>query len=335
MTTHTVESENSRSFQQERRSPVPIEIAVADYDRTRPILDGRVKPEGIALKATARWIGDFCRNPVYEEYDAAEMSFSWYVAARGRGEPVIALPIFLLRMPVLAYAYVRADSTITKPSDLIGKKIGSRGYRQTVNLWLRGLFQEHYGLSLEQAIWVISEESEGAGYVIPKSVNVEIRKNSSAVTNLKEGVIDAMFCTSVPEPFRRGEKWIRRLFPDVESETRELVSRTGVMPITHVLVMNKRLADGQPWVAESLYRAFVEAQRQCDETYLDPKRLSFFGAEHILEQQQATFGAEPYAHGIARNHKVIETFVRYAHEQGYIRSHIPIEELFVTQTLFG
>src|SRR3954471_11001555 len=89
---------------------LPISMAVANYDRTRALLDGRVKPEGIALDAVARYVGEFCLEPVYEQYDAGEMSFSWYVMARRRGEPVMALPIFPLRMPVFAYVFVRSDS---------------------------------------------------------------------------------------------------------------------------------------------------------------------------------------------------------------------------------
>src|ERR1700761_856747 len=75
----------------------PLDIAFADYDRTRPLIDGRVKPDGLELRATNKWVGDFCTRPVYEEYNAAEMSLSWYVAARDRGEPCIAIPIFPLR----------------------------------------------------------------------------------------------------------------------------------------------------------------------------------------------------------------------------------------------
>ena len=69
---------------QRTQSLFPINVAFADYDRTRPLIDGRVKPKGISLTANTSWIGDFCTRPVYEDYDAAEMSFSWYVAARDR-----------------------------------------------------------------------------------------------------------------------------------------------------------------------------------------------------------------------------------------------------------
>jgi 4,5-dihydroxyphthalate decarboxylase len=307
----------------------PLDIAFADYDRHRPLVDGRVKAKGLALKTNTAWIGDFCTRPVYEDYDAAEMSFSWYVAARDRGEPCIALPVFPLRMAVWAYLFVRADSNITKPSDLIGKRIGAQGYRYTVNLWLRGIFKEHYGFAPEQATWV-TNETEGAGYVIPKNVKVEIRKDKSPEEKLKGGDVDAIWCTSVTPAFQNGEKWVRRLFPDTQGEMQRFVKRTDVMPTTHTLVMKKELAEREPWIAQSLFHAFVDAQKAADEMLQDdPKRYSYLDSVFIQEQQNAAYGASPYQHGLKANRKIVETFVRYAHDQGYISRRIPVEELFV------
>ena len=150
-----------RVTDQKRSGDVPVTLAMADYDRTRPLIDGRVKPEGLALKTNTSWIGDFCIRPVYEDYDAAEMSLSWYVMARVRGEPVVALPVFPLRMPVLAYVFVREDSPYTQPKDLAGKRVATILYRITVNLWLRGMFQEHYGLAPEEVNWVVPLAKRG------------------------------------------------------------------------------------------------------------------------------------------------------------------------------
>ena len=315
----------------------PINLALSDYDRTRPIIDGRVKPAGIALKVDTAPISEFCREPVYEKYDFAEMSFSWYLMARDRGEPVIALPIFPLRMAVWAYAYVRADSPITRPSDLIGKTIGMERYRFTVHIWLRGLFKEYYGLAPEQVNWITASE-EGAGYVIPKHIRHEMRKGTTdrttAEEHLKNGVVDAIYCTMQPQPFLNGEPWIRRLFPDAQAEMHSFVRRTGILPITHTVVMNEPLSRREPWLAQSMYRGFVEAQHHADELcQTDPKMLSLADAVFIREQQQKVYGTDPYVNGIAANRKTVEAFVRYAHEQGYISRNIPIEELFVPETL--
>ena len=97
-----------------------LDVAFAEYDRTRPILDGRVRPEGLKINLRTGWIGEFCVKPVYEEFDVAEMSLSWFIAAKARGEPCVALPVFPLRMAVLGYMFVRNDSPIVHPSQLVG-----------------------------------------------------------------------------------------------------------------------------------------------------------------------------------------------------------------------
>ncbi len=249
---------------QRSKALYPIDLAVADYDRTRPIIDGRVKAEGLALNTETSWIGDFCTRPVYEQYDAAEMSLSWYVAARCRGEPVIALPIFPLRMPVLAYVLVRQDAPFVAPRDLVGKRIGVPLYRLTVNLWLRGIFRDHYGLAPEDVTWVTCESEGAAGYVIPAGIAVEAAKGGTPDALLERGEVDAILVPQLSPSFLAGTAKLRRLFRDAKTEMRDLVRRTGIFPITHTVVMKAELAEREPWIAESLFRAFVEAQRQCD-----------------------------------------------------------------------
>jgi 4,5-dihydroxyphthalate decarboxylase len=312
----------------------PLEFAVADYDRTRPLVDGRVKPEGIALNASTRWIGDFCERPVYEMYDVAEFSLSWYVAARCRGEPVIALPVFPLRMPVFAYVLVRSDSPYDHPKDLVGRKIGAPGYRYTVNLWLRGLFKEHYGLSPEQATWITADE-EGAGYVVPPGVKVTVMPGATPEQRLLAGEVDAIFVPSLPASFVNGDPRIRRLFKDARCETHSLYRRTGIVPITHTVVMKQALYDREPWLAPSLVHGFMDAQRLADEHYgQDPKNLGFTDSVFFLEEQRASYGERSWTHGLnAANRKIIETFVRYAHEQGYIPRRMELRELFAPNTI--
>ena len=310
----------------------PIDIAFADYDRTRPLIDGRVKAKGLELRATNKWVGDFCTRPVYEEFDAAEMSLSWYVAARDRGEPCIAIPIFPLRDPILAFVYTRTDSPITKPSDLIGKRIGLEGFRFTINLVLRGIFNDHYGLSPEQMTWITSE-AELNDYVPPSNIKIELRKGKSAPQKLKDGEVDAIFCPRVPAEFQNREPWIRRLFPDCQAEVQRLVKKLGYIPVSHTVVMKKELAEREPWIAVSLYNAFVAAQKQADECCWIEKMTSYVDSMFILEQQKAAYGDDPFRHGFKPNRKAMEDFIRYAHEQNYISRRMTPEELFVPETL--
>jgi 4,5-dihydroxyphthalate decarboxylase len=310
----------------------PIDIAFADYDRTRPLIDGRVKAKGLELRATNKWVGDFCTRPVYEEFDAAEMSLSWYVAARDRAEPCIAIPIFPLRDPILAFVYTRTDSPVTKPSDLIGKRIGLEGFRFTINLVLRGVFKDYYGLSPEQVTWITSE-TELNDYVPPANIRIELRQGKSAPQKLKDGEVDAIFCPRVPCEFQMGEPWIRRLFPDCQDEMQRLARKLGYIPVSHTIVMKKELAEREPWIAASLYNAFVAAQKQADECCWIEKMTSYVDSMFILEKQKAAYGDDPFRHGFAPNRKVMDDFIRYAHEQNYIARRMAPEELFVPETL--
>jgi 4,5-dihydroxyphthalate decarboxylase len=318
-----------------RGGPIlPVSIAMADYDRTRRLIDGRVRPDGIELITSGLYIGDFCTKPVYETYDVAEMSFSWYAIARCRNEPVIALPIFPLRMSVFAYVLVRSDSSYYEPRDLIGKRIGVTAYRMTVSMWLRGIFQEYYGLAPEQVTWVKTWRNEGAGYVIPSGIRFTVAENRTPEQLLERGEVDAIYVPELPLSFIEGKSSFRRLFKDAQAEMRSFVRRTEILPITHTVVMKKSLSEQKPWVSESLYRAFCEAQRQCDEYWFaDEKHLTMSDAVFFLEQQRAAYGVSSWTHGLSRNYKVVETFLRYAHEQGYTSRRLSPEELFPENTL--
>jgi 4,5-dihydroxyphthalate decarboxylase len=313
--------------------PLALSVAFADYDRTRPLLDGRVKIAGVAPKYKTSWIGDFCTRPVYEEYDIAEMSMSWFTAARVRGEPVVAIPVFPLRMAVLAYMFVRADSPITHPSQLKGKTIATTGYRYTVNLWLRGMLAEHYGLAAHEVKW-ISNEPETAGYVMPSNIDRKIVPDRSVGEMLISGEADCVIGPEAPEEYHKGDPRIRRLFPDARAETLDFYRRRGYYPATHTVVMKEELARDEPWIAESVMAAFREAQAMCNEFYFaNAKHISFPSGVFILEDEKRDYGPDnTYVHGLEPNRKVVEAFVRYAYEQNYIARLPKIEELFAPNT---
>ncbi len=312
----------------ERAELLPLNIAFSDYDRTRPLVDGRVVPAGIAPKYVLDDIGQFCKRPVYEEFDVAEMSFSWYCAARDRSEPVIALPVFPLRMPVHAYMFCRSDAPYTSPRDLRGKKIGVEGYRFTVNLWLRGIAQDHYGVRPEDMSWVSTLASEGAGFEYPPGVDITVIPDADPQQMLLDGTVDAVFSPIILAGIANGDPRLRRLFPDSRAELAAYYAKTNILPITHTVVVGEALLAREPWIADRLLTAFREAQRLCDEAYLEPKYLSTFDAVLNLEAQRRDFGATQYVHGLKRNRHIVETFVRYAYEQGYIKRPLDVDTLF-------
>ncbi len=309
-----------------------LTLAVGEYDRTLALLDGRVQPKGIRLEARNEPVGEFCRRPVYEMYDAAEMSFSWYVMARSRGEPVIALPIFPLRMWVHAFLFCLSDDPYVGPNDLVGKRIGVTRYRWTINLWVRGILQEHYGIRPEEFRWITTEE-EGADFEVPTNIPLTLRAHEDIEELLLKREVDALLLPTPAKLFQKRDPRIRRLFPDCLGEVRKYFGKTNIFPITHTVVMSEALWKDKPWTAESLVEAFKTTQTECTKFYSDPRRLSVVQAPFILEDERATFGPDPWAQGIEPNRHVLETFVRYAHEQGFIDDQPKLEDLFAANTL--
>src|SRR5262245_19492178 len=77
-----------------------LTLACWDYDRTRPLIDGRVTAEGIDLDIQIlRPRQAFQRMLDKKEFDVSELSLASYTTLKGRGEcPFMALPIPLSKI---------------------------------------------------------------------------------------------------------------------------------------------------------------------------------------------------------------------------------------------
>src|SRR5919108_5196955 len=306
-----------------------LTLMLADYHRTRPLLNGQVTAKGIKLEPRRAETGEACLRPVYEEFDIAEMSLSWYMMARCRNEPVIALPIFPLRMQIHPYIFCSTSSGIERPEDLKGKKIGMDEYRLTVGLWARGILQEYHGVRPEDCEWFTSApEASAAGYQIPPNVRVTV-VNEPTEALLLRGEIDALIPPNIVPSFRAKDPRIRRVFKDARATVNEYFRKTRIFPITHTLVVRQSLFDENPWLVSSLLDAFTKAEELCRKSYEYAKRSAFPSAVLILEEEEEIFGKSPWAHGLTpENQTVLEKFVDYAHEQGYVSYRPTLSELF-------
>ena len=53
---------------------------------------------------------------------------------------------------------------------------------------------------------------------------------------------------------------MRRLFADYVDVERDYCRRTRIFPIMHTVVIRRDVYEANPWIAQSLYKAFAEAQ---------------------------------------------------------------------------
>jgi len=72
-----------------------LTLACGDYDRMRAIRTGEVKPDGVELNVVTLAPEEvFYRMARFREFDVSELSLSTYTVLRGRGEPLVAIPVF-------------------------------------------------------------------------------------------------------------------------------------------------------------------------------------------------------------------------------------------------
>jgi len=304
-----------------------LTLMMTDYHRNHPLFSGAVSVKSAELRVCPPPLqGDACYKPVYEQFDIAEMSLSWYVMARCRGEPLIAVPVFPLRMFIQPYLFCRDPTEISAPEELKGKTIGIQQYRITVGLWTRGILQERHGVRPTDVQWVTAEP-ESAGYRVPASVKLEVQSEDVEAL-LLNGDLDAVILPNVAQSFRAGDPRIHRVFTDCRDAVQNYFEDTRIFPITHTLVTHERLVSEHPWLCHELITAFNEANRRCQLEYEYPKRFSFPTAVLFLEEEEQRFGKNPWIHGLEPNRCVLQKFVQYAHQQGYIDSEPALDDLF-------
>jgi 4,5-dihydroxyphthalate decarboxylase len=133
-----------------------LTIACGDYDRTRALVDGSVRPEGLELN----WLDlphleIWTRMLNYYDFDASEISLSSFIIAKSMGKPLVGIPVFPGRAFRHSYIFVNSNSGIREPQDLMGKRVGLGEFQQTATVWVRGILQHEYGVSLDRIRWFI------------------------------------------------------------------------------------------------------------------------------------------------------------------------------------
>src|SRR3954467_11184897 len=97
-----------------------LSIGLMDNPRTRPVFDGRVKPDGIDLLPSDVFASElFWRQLKFAEFDIAEMSMSTLMMAVTQDdERWVGIPVFTTRKLFHTEILVRRSSGIERPGDL-------------------------------------------------------------------------------------------------------------------------------------------------------------------------------------------------------------------------
>jgi 4,5-dihydroxyphthalate decarboxylase len=319
-----------------------LTLACWDYDRTRALMDGSVAPDGIELVYLNQPVEEtFFRMMRYQEYDCSEMSLSSYVASLDKGAPFVAIPVFPSRFFRHSCIFVSAKSGIRKPGDLKGRRIGVPEYQMTAPVWIRGILSDDYGVKVTECEHFSGGEEEPGRdeklkISVPPSIRLKpIPGDKTLSRMLADGELDALVTARAPSTFHKEPQNVKRLFPDYVEVEKEYYRRTRIFPTMHTVVIRRDVYEKNPWVAQSLCKAFSAAKARAYELYAQtaalPAMVPWLVAE--LEEARREMGEDWWPYGLEPNRKALETFLRYHHEQGLSKKLRTPDELFARETL--
>jgi 4,5-dihydroxyphthalate decarboxylase len=209
-----------------------LTLACWDYDRTRPLMDGRVKPEGIDLDIEIlRPRQAFQRMLDKKEFDVSELSLASYTALKGRGEcPFVAVPVALSKIFRHSCIYVRRGAGISTPQDLKGKRVGTSQWGSTGLVFMRGMLQHDYGIRPQDMHWFMGGlntfvEPPLIALNLPKDIELDFLSGTQTLEHMfAAGELDALLSLYIPKLFWRVPPPSRACFRTTRKSNRTITA---------------------------------------------------------------------------------------------------------------
>lgn len=320
-----------------------LSIAVGNYDRMRPLIDGEVQIDGVDPVFMLHDPEEiFFRAFRHADFDITELSLSSYTVKTAAGNcPYIGVPVFPSRAFRHTSIYVRTDRGIETPADLKGKRIGVPEYQLTANVWARLFLEEDHGLKPRDVTWMRGgyEEPgrvEKINLDLPEGVRVEnIPEGETLSGMLAAGELDAVMGPRAPSCFEKGNPNVGYLYADPQQAASDWYRRTGIFPIMHLLGIRKTLVERHPWLPFSVYKAFEQSKARAltklSDTSATKVTLPF--VEDQLRAARQLMGDDFWSYGFAPNRQTLERFLHQHHAEGLSRRLLEPEELFHPATL--
>lgn len=263
-------------------------------------------------------------------YEVAEFSLASYIILRTRGaEWLLAVPIFPYRAFRHSTLFVRRDSQLQSPRDLLGKRVGVPDYSMTAAVWTRGILLEQYDVHWSGIRWVTNGNPRFAD-LMPTPTELSDRDLEADVL---DGRLDALLIPSTrDEAGAVNKRQLRPLIKDVRRVEKEYFTTTGIYPINHVVTVRTDVLDSHPDLPDMLFEAYVRAklcayERRLGATLIPWGQRSW---RDIFDQ----FGGDPLPYGLTQiNRSIVEKLVGFLFEQKLITRRITVEELFAKESL--
>jgi 4,5-dihydroxyphthalate decarboxylase len=307
------------------------------YDCVRPLFDGSVQPEGVAIAVTRSPSPQAMRRQLTAwEFDICEMAFGAFLMARAQGADVMAIPVFPRRAFFHTHFIRHANAAVEDPADLAGKRVGIPEYVQSATLWARGVLEHDFGIDASRLHWYAERagaDSTGAvlGFRPPAGITIEqTPAGRSLVSMLVAQALDAALVHNFSQVLDDGQYGgaLRPLFPDVVAEGRRFYAKHGYVPANHCYMIRGELVRTHPSLAADLCQAFVKAEAVARSALpRDVPPGTLFGTHAFARSCEALPG-DALAYGIGPNRAMLETVVALSQEQGLVRERASVDSLF-------
>jgi 4,5-dihydroxyphthalate decarboxylase len=280
------------------------------------------------------------------QFDVAEMSLGEliYYTSRNKAD-FIAVPVFPSRMFRHGFIFIRKDSAVDGPADLNGRKIGFLRWVQTAAIWMRGMLVDEYGVSAKNSEWYVAamhhwDDQDPGATVEPRDGSViRMIQNSGRSTTeracraLLDRQVDALGVTESQLVTLLADNSVRRLFENSREVEANYFHKTKILPIMHVLALQKRVVESHPDLPEKLFRLYADAKRWARRWRRGIPSLVEAWPNHYLAEEQKIFESDPWAYGLEANRHVLEKFLVYCDAQGITGRKLAAEEIFCPSTI--
>jgi 4,5-dihydroxyphthalate decarboxylase len=314
-----------------------LSIATTDYDHFRDFRTGAVQAQGI--EHTWSVLGHhevFARFTANREWDVAELSIAKFAAQVTRDDAdIIALPVVCSRLFRFGAFYVNRTSGIRTAEDLRGKRIGSPEWAHSAAVYMRGWLRNEVGVRLDEVEWYQAGANapgreEKVEVSLPDGVSLTRVADRSLSDLLASAEIDCAIIARPPTCFLDGHPDVVRLFPDFEERELNAYRTTGVWPIMHLIAMQRRILDDNPWVARNLYNAFLESKQRSVARLLDPavSRYPLPWLPSYARRMTDLFDGDPFPYGVDALRSTVDQLLGYAHQQGIAHRLASADDVF-------
>lgn len=317
---------------------ITLTLACGDYDRVRPLFDGRVAIDGVRLAGLVLPSEEsFPRAVTRAAFDVTELSAASQIVQVARGEAAyVALPVPIARAFRHGCIYLRADAGIATPKDLGGRRVGIPEYGMTMGLWLRGILAEDHGVAVNGIAWRTAGTNapgrkERLALDLPATMDVRpLPEGATLNAALLAGELDAVLSPTPPSAFAAGDPRVVRLFPDPRAAAEDWHARSGFFPVMHLLGVRRDVLDRAPWLASALCDAFERAKRIAEAEWeaklgkSSPATMFPF----LPEEWAALRPRDLWRYGLDANRAEFAAMTRFARDQHLTSAVVTPEALF-------